>query len=237
MRYHGLSLVVGLLAIGACAPHRLAVPDRLVDHRIAVKRSGHELTFGEFSITTEEPKSEFQRTSWATMLQDEQVRARHIFGFSLRVRGDVVDEVACERDSFESSHSNGFAVFSRRQHDLACIFTTPTGERRGALNMTARQNVHELRGRLVRAAVSLELTPIEHPAGPDFDTGDAFAPAGYELHVGGVQVGAVETVDGGAVWIDPRAPPWLRKYVALAAAVLLIHRGLEAHGPMVSTTR
>lgn len=233
MRYHGLPLVAAL-ALGACAPLRLAVPPQLAEHRVAVSRHGHELTIGEFQVTSEAPTSEVRRISWSTMLQDDQVRAVHLFGFSLRVDGAVVDEVACERDSLERTHSVGFGEFSRSEHSLDCIFTAPDGERRGALKMSARQNVYELRGQLVRAAVALELIPAEHAPPPYFDTGAAFVPAGYAVHIGDVQVGAVETVAGGAVWIDPRAPPWLRKYVALAAAVLLIHRGLEADYPRVS---
>ena len=236
MKYH--PLLVGLLSLGgiaACAPVQLQVPSELAEHRLEVARHGRELTIGEFSIRADQPKSRIKRTSFGAFLQDEQVRETHLFGFTLVVDGLVEDEVACERDSNEKYHSIGVAEFTRSTHRLSCVLTAPDGTARGQLTMNADQSVHHLRGQMVRSEVELELVPSEHSELADSTTGDAFAPAGYELRVGGVQVGAVQTVNGEVVWIDKRAPSWLRKYVALASAVLLLHSEIHyAEGPRLS---
>ena len=112
MKYH--PLLVGLLSLGgiaACAPVQLQVPSELAEHRLEVARNGRDLTIGEFSIRADQPKSRIKRTSFGAFFQDEQVRATHLFGFTLVVGGSVEDEVSCERDSSEKYHSIGVAEF------------------------------------------------------------------------------------------------------------------------------
>lgn len=223
-------------ALGACAPAQLQVPTDLAAHRVDVMRQGRELTIGEFTVRADAPRSRIQRTSFGAFFQDEQVRQTLLFGFALLADGVIVDEVACERDSREKYHSIGVTDSLRSTHRLHCVLTAPDGRSRGELTMKADRSVHHLRGQMVRSEVELELVPSRYPVEADERTAEAFAPAGYELRVGGVQVGAVQTRSGEVVWIDGRAPEWLRKYVALASAVILLHSEIHhADGPRVSS--
>ena len=230
MRDRGLLILSSLLAAGAlggCAPLRLEVPSELAEHRLEVKRAGRQLSFGEFVVQASPPRSRIEKSSWGYILQDEKVWSKHLFGFGLVEGGLLVDEVACERDSVEAKYDVGVGEHIASRHALKCVLSTPDGRYRGTLTMNAKQSVHHLAGELVRSAVAIDLVPSEHPAWTDSRTGDAFAPAGYEIRVGGVQVGAVQIQDGQAVWIDGRAPAWLRKYVALAAGVLFLHNDIH----------
>jgi hypothetical protein len=225
-RVPSLLLVLAAGALAACASAKLEVPAELAQHKLNVQRQGRQLAFGEFVVQAGRPHSRISKQSWGHFLMEEQVRASHLFGFGLVVDGKLVDEVACERDSRQTSHENGVVQFVRSTHTLRCVLSAPDGRFRGELSMKGKRTVHDLRGELTRSAVTLELTPSDHPW-HDGTMGDAFAPAGYEIRTGGVQIGAVQTLDGKAVWIDPRAPTWLRKYVALAAGVLLIHTAIH----------
>lgn len=239
MQLHRLVLVSALAlggTLAACAPVQLQVPPDLAEQRIDVTRHGRELTIGEFTVRADQTRTRVLKTSFGAYFQDEQVRETHLFGFSLASAGVVLDEVACERDSREKYHSIGVTDFMRSTHRLHCVLSAPDGRSRGELEMSADRSVHHLRGQMVRSEVELELVPSHYPEEADERTADAFAPAGYELRVGGVMVGAVQTRSGEAVWIDARAPEWLRKYVALAAGVLLLHNAIErVEGPRVSS--
>lgn len=222
----------------ACAPAQMQVPPDLAEQRIDVIRQGRELKIGEFTVRADPPRSRILKTSFGAFFQDEQVRTTHLFGFSLYAGGVVEDEVACERDSREKYHSIGVSDSLRSTHRLHCVLTAPDGRARGELTMSADRSVHLLRGEMVRSEVELALVPSRYPEEVDERTADAFAPAGYELRVGGVQVGAVQVRRGEVVWIDGRAPEWLRKYVALASAVILLHSGIDhGEGPRVSSGR
>lgn len=62
-----------------------------------------------------------------------------------------------------------------------------------------------------------------------FRGGDlAFGPVGYELRVDGAVVGAVQTINGGAVWIEASASPEVRQAAALASATLLLYQSIDS---------
>jgi hypothetical protein len=56
---------------------------------------------------------------------------------------------------------------------------------------------------------------------------NGFAPLGYQLQVDGHAIGAVQTINGGAVWIDASAPAPLREAAAVAAATVLLYQPIE----------
>ncbi len=211
------------ITLGACAPVRLEVPDNLAHSPVAVERHGRQLKIGDYAIVAEPSRSTIHRQNHGGIMQHLQVRATHVFGFVVSVEGDVIDEVSCERVSRASSHTNGVVESMQSRHRLECVFRAPKGAARGYLSMSARQSAWELEGELERASVALEVVPAANLRGADPRTADAFPPAGFTVRLHGVSVGAVQTRDLPAVWIDPRAPPWLKRSIVLAAGVLLLH--------------
>lgn len=228
MLRHGLMLVSVAGLLGACAQSQLVIPPNLASSPLEVTRHEGRLSIGDYEILAKDAQSQVKKTTYGAIMADEQLLARHEFGFDLAVENDVIDKVDCQRDSRTSSYSNGFTSFTRATHVLRCALRSPDGRYlRGQLDMTAKQSVFNLQGEMLRSQVTLELVPSEHPEAHDPKLAAAFAPAGYEIRLNGVLVGAVQTLeDEPGVWVEERAPPWLRKYVVMAAGVLFLHHDI-----------
>ena len=93
---------------------------------------------------------------------------------------------------------------------------------RGELVMTERGG-DLLTGRMYYGAVALDLVPSQRAEGARLDGRE---PLGYELRVDDLLVGAVQTMNAGAVWIDRNAPAPLQESAAVAAATLLLYEEL-----------
>jgi hypothetical protein len=98
------------------------------------------------------------------------------------------------------------------------------GRARGELVMTEHSR-HRPSGRMYHEHLAIDLVPSMRGEGARFDTVE---PVGYELRVDGHVIGAVQTSNGGAVWIESTLPAAMRESAALAAATLLLYQSIES---------
>ena len=220
------ALAATLASLAACHPMTMAVDPALSDDRMKVSRGGFlgggDVAFGEFSTT------DFDR-SWTssestTIGHREDTYADQKYRFTFGAGGVLTDRVHCQTVYAEHAADFGRLRLDDGRHGLGCSLTTADGRPRGELLMT-EQDRHRLAGTMIRDDIRVELVPSRRFEGGRVET---FAPIGYDLRVDGHTVGAVQTINGGAVWIDRSAPPALRDAAAVAAATLLLYEELDS---------
>jgi hypothetical protein len=114
----------------------------------------------------------------------------------------------------------GSVRIGRGRDGLGCSIDDADGRPRGELVLLDGERAIAS-GRMVVDDVAIDLVPERRADGARVE---AFAPLGFELRVDGAPVGAVQTINGGAVWIDRTAPAPLRRAAALAAATVLLYQ-------------
>lgn len=221
-----LTLLSVFASLTACHTLKMKVDPQLSDDRMSVSRkglfSGGDLAFGEFRAagvdrgwTHSEETTVFHRT---------ETVAKQKYQFSFGAGAMVTDHVRCETVYAETAQTYGRLRIDNGRHGLGCIVSGSDGRPHGELVMTERSR-HRPSGRMYHEAVAIDLVPSMRGEGARFDTVE---PVGYELRVDGQIVGAVQTINGGAVWIEASAPPEVRQAAALASATLLLYQSIDS---------
>jgi hypothetical protein len=210
------------LLLTACHTAHMKVDPALSDDRMSVSRTGHfgggDLVFGEFRA--HDIDRGWTHTSTTTILGFEQSRAHQRYAFALRAGADEASRVTCESVHAGEAMDFGTLRIGRGRDGLGCSIDAVDGSPRGELVLLDGERSIAA-GRLVVDDVVIDLVPERHAEGARVQ---AFAPLGFDLMVDGAPVGAVQTINGGAVWIDRTAPAPLREAAALAAATVLLYQ-------------
>jgi len=221
-----LAVSATLASLTACQPMRMQVDPSLTDDRMSVSGPGFlergQLTFGEFSAGSID-RSWTSSTS-TRILSHERTRSKQSYRFVFAARGVVTDRVACQTVYAETAHDFGTLRVDNGRHGLGCVLTAADGRPRGELVMTERER-HRPSGRMIHDGTPIEVIPRMRGENTRWDM---LEPVGYELRVDGAVLGAVQTINGGAVWIDRTAPAALQESAAVAAATLLLYESLDS---------
>ena len=220
-----LACLLALTSLAACQTARMKVDPTLADDRLSVKRPGlfetGALRFGDYAAADIDRSWTHSRSS--TIGHREDRRSKQTYRFVFAARGAVTDRVRCETVYAEHAMQVGRLRLDDGRHGLGCVVEAADGRPRGELVMT-EQDRHRPAGRMYHDGAMIDLVPTARLEGARWDAGEA---VGYELRVDGALVGAVQTINGGAVWIDRSAPGPLQESAALAAATLLLYQEIE----------
>jgi hypothetical protein len=218
--------VLSSLTLTACSTMKMKVDPQLADdQRMAVKRKGifhgGDLSFGEFRAagvdrgwTHSDSTSIFNQTDTSSSQKYE---------FAFKSGDNVTDQVRCETVYAERARSYGRLRIDNGRHGLGCLLADQDGRPRGELVMMEHER-HRPSGRMYLDTVAMDVIPRMRGEGARWDT---LEPVGYELRIDGQVVGAVQTINGGAVWIEASLPAELRQAAALASATLLLYQPID----------
>lgn len=223
-----LSLSLSLVAsLTACQKMSMKVDPSLADdQRMEVSRKGlfggGDLSFGEFRAAgvdrgwTSSTSMGFGNTT--------QTKAKQKYQFRFEAAQQLTDVVRCETVYAETEHRYGRMTIDNGRHGLGCLVVGADGRARGELVMTEHER-HRPSGRMYHERLAIDVVPRMRGEGARWDTVEAI---GYELRVDGHVIGAVQTINGGAVWIDATLPVEMRQAAALASATLLLYQQIES---------
>jgi len=214
------------LSLAACHPVRMAVPADLHDDVMNVSRSdglfrAGRLAFGGYYAREIHHGWTFSEST--RIWNAEETASSQKFRFDFGESGSVADKVRCESVYASQGMHFGGLTLQRGRHGLGCNLYRADGAPEGQLVMTERERERPY-GQLVRDGVVVELIASGRFEGGRVET---FEPVGFDLLVGGVQVGAVQVMNGGQVWIERNAPADVQAAAAVAAATLLLYQPLE----------
>jgi hypothetical protein len=215
-------VLASALLLSACHTAHMQVDPALSDDRMSVshtKRFGRgDLVFGEF--TAHGIDRGWTHSSTTRVGGMEESHAHQRYAFALRAGADDAGRVSCESVHAGNAIDFGTLRIDRGRDGLGCSIDDADGRPRGELVLLDGERAMAS-GRIVVDDVAIDLVPERHAEGARVE---AFAPLGFELMVDGAPVGAVQTINGGAVWIDGTAPAPLREAAALAAATVLLYQ-------------
>ena len=223
-----LALLASSLLTGvACTTMKMKVDPQLSDdQRMAVKRkgifSGGDLSFGEFRAAGVDRG--WTHSSSTTVFDHTRTKSRQKYEFSFVAGETFTDVVQCETVYAETAHQYGRLRIDNGRHGLGCHLIAADGRSRGELVMQEYQR-HRPSGRMYLDRVAMDVIPRMRGEGARWDMVE---PVGYELRVDGQVVGAVQTINGGAVWIESSLPAELRQAAALASATILLYQPLDS---------
>jgi hypothetical protein len=219
-------LAVSSLALAAgCRPMKMEVAPSLQAQALPVHTSGGlfdegEVTFGEFAAI--DIKRGWTRSSSFEIFGVESTRSKQKFRFSFAARGIADHRMRCETVYAEKALHRGNVTFSAGQHGLGCELRGPGGIPAGELVMAGDDRPA---GYLQQGNVIVEMVATGRFEGGRWENPD---PVGFELRVNGQVVGAVQTINGGRVWLERSAPTEIQHTAALAAATLLLFDTLDS---------
>jgi hypothetical protein len=219
------SSLLATACLAACHPARMEVPTALRDDAMDVRHSGSlfdegELAFGEYAVV--DVHRGWTHTRSTSVFQYDRTRSRQKFRFEVATAGMAAAAVRCETVYSEQGHDFGALRFEKGRHGLGCNVRTPDGLD-GELVMLETEPQRPS-GYLRHGNVTLEVVASGRFEGGRVET---FDPVGYELRLSGQVVGAVQTINGGKVWIQREAPPEIQESAAVAAAAMLLYRSIE----------
>jgi hypothetical protein len=221
-----LALLSLVTTLAACQTMKMKVDPQLADdQRMKVERkgifSGGDLRFGEFRAAGVDRG--WTRSSSMTIVNHTDTKARQRYEFSFAAGAAVTDHVQCETVYAETAHQYGRLRIDNGRHGLGCLLIAADGRSRGELVMVEHER-HRPSGRMYLDRVAMDVIPRMRGEGARWDMVE---PVGYELRIDGNVVGAVQTINGGAVWIESSLPAELRQAAALASATLLLYQPLD----------
>jgi hypothetical protein len=214
-------MLAALVTFAACTPARMAVPTELDGAaRLRVKRSGGlfeagSLRFGEFVAEGIDRGWTHADRTTINGVSDKHARQRYSFDFRAPGAAMAVD---CTTRVNERAVETGRATFSRSRFHLACAVSG------GGLLVVDEVGHRGHAGRAMLPGLTLDVRSSSRIEGAIA----GFEPVGYELLLDGHVIAAVQTINGGAVWIDPSAPPQVRQGIAVTATALLLLERIEA---------
>jgi hypothetical protein len=214
-----------LASLAACQTMKMKVDPKLADDaRMPVARKGifrgGDLRFGEFRAAG--VHRGWTHSSSTTVFQHTDTKSRQRFRFSFGANDVFTSQVNCETVYAESAIDYGRLRIDNGRHGLGCILEGANGPR-GELVMVEHER-HRPSGRMFLDGTAMDVIPRMRGEGARWDMVE---PVGYELRVEGQVVGAVQTINGGAVWIEQSLPAELRQAAALAAATMLLYQPID----------
>jgi hypothetical protein len=217
--------LLATLSLAACRSAQMKVDPALADDRMKVSRTGRwgggDLVFGEY--TAHDIDRSWTHKQTVRIGDHEETRAHQKYWFTMRAGEADAGRVACETVFAGTAHRFGRLRLDDDGTGLGCVVEGPDGRPRGELVLIDGDRPHAS-GRMIFDDVAVELVAERRAEGARVA---AFAPLGYQLQVDGHAIGAVQTINGGAVWIDAGAPAPLREAAAVAAATVLLYDPIE----------
>ncbi len=220
-----LALACSLASLTACHTLALKVDPALADDRMSVSKPSlfgrSNLVFGQY--VADDIDRSWTRSNSNQRGNRTETSSRQTYRFVFAAAGAITDRVRCETVYAETARTYGRLRIDDGRHGLGCTLTDAQGRPSGELVMTEGSR-HKPSGRMYHRNIAIDLVPSGRGEGTRFES---FDPLGYEMLVDGQMVGAVQTVNSGAVWIDRGAPAELQESAAVAAATLLLYRSIE----------
>jgi hypothetical protein len=218
-------LAFSSLALAACHPMKMDVAPSLEAQALPVHKSGGlfdegEVTFGEFAAV--HVHRGWTRSSSMQIFGYESTKSKQKFRFAFAKAGVADHQMRCETVFAEKALHRGRVTFSAGQHGLGCELRGPGGAPVGELVMAGDDRPA---GYLQQGHVIVELVATGRFEGGRWENAEA---VGFDLLVSGQIVGAVQTINGGRVWLERSAPAEIQETAALAAATLLLYRTLDS---------
>jgi hypothetical protein len=214
-------VLTACLATAACTTARLAVPTPLRDDRMSVERSGgffhkSKMAFGPYQASGID-RSWTSSSGWSINGSGEK-SSKQKYQFRFLAGAGAPDEVRCSTHFGQDSVDLGLLTLKENDLGLGCAFRTADGRPAGQLQMRAVDQVTHT-GWVQAEGMTLEVASTHDLENSSMD---AYEIVGYELRLQGHVVGAVQVINGGAVWIDRSAPAQIQRAAAIAAASLLL---------------
>jgi hypothetical protein len=211
------------LATG-CRTMKMDVAPSLESQALPVHKSGGlfdegEVTFGEFAAIR--IHRGWTRSSSMQIFGYESTKSKQKFRFAFAKAGVADQQMRCETVFAEKALHRGRVTFSAGEHGLGCELRGPGGAPVGELMLAGDDRPA---GYLQAGNVVVEMVATGRFEGGSWENPD---PVGFDLLVSGQVVGAVQTINGGRVWLERSAPAEIQDTAALAAATLLLFQTLD----------